>query len=284
MPWLIWQARHGLPQLHVSSAIASGGSASSQPRWAFLPFQFLLVSPVLAPVWIAGLVGLLRRQQLRSLRFFAIAWFVLAALFLATGGKPYYLAGMFPVLLAAGSLEADLWLTRGVRQRRVTLIGGALVLSAVVSALLALPILPASSAAPVVAMNADAGETIGWPEFVQTVASAYRRAHSKAVIFTSNYGEAGAIDRFGRALNLPSAFSGHNGFADWGPPPDTPQPVLAVGVSPGQLGQEFRACHEIAQINNVAGVDNEERGTKVDLCAGTRAPWSKLWPYLRHLG
>ena len=57
-PWLIWQASHGWPQLDVSSSIAAGGSASSQPRWALLPFQFLLVSPVLAPVWIAGLVAL----------------------------------------------------------------------------------------------------------------------------------------------------------------------------------------------------------------------------------
>ena len=48
-PWLIWQARHGWPQLDVSSSIAAGGSASSQPRWALLPFQLLLVSPVLAP-------------------------------------------------------------------------------------------------------------------------------------------------------------------------------------------------------------------------------------------
>jgi 4-amino-4-deoxy-L-arabinose transferase-like glycosyltransferase len=52
-PWVFWQARHGWPQLHVSSSIASGGSASSQPRWALVPFQFLLVSPVLAPVWLA---------------------------------------------------------------------------------------------------------------------------------------------------------------------------------------------------------------------------------------
>lgn len=54
LPWLVWQATHGWPQIEVSQAIASRGSASSQPRWALLPYQLLLVSPLLAPVWIAG--------------------------------------------------------------------------------------------------------------------------------------------------------------------------------------------------------------------------------------
>ena len=80
-PWLIWQASHGWPQLDVSSSIAAGGSASSQPRWALLPFQFLLVSPVLAPVWIAGLVALLLRQRLRPFRLFPVAWLFLVVAF-----------------------------------------------------------------------------------------------------------------------------------------------------------------------------------------------------------
>jgi hypothetical protein len=59
-PWILWQADHGWPQIDVSSSIAAGQSTSSQPWWAIVPFQFLLVSPLLAPVWIAGLMGLLR--------------------------------------------------------------------------------------------------------------------------------------------------------------------------------------------------------------------------------
>ena len=112
-PWLVWQSLHGWPQLDVSSSIARGGSGSSQPRWLLLPFQFLLVSPLLAPVWIAGLVALARRRSLHHFRVLAIAWGVLVLVFLITGGKPYYLAGMFPALLAAGSIQVDAWLERG---------------------------------------------------------------------------------------------------------------------------------------------------------------------------
>jgi 4-amino-4-deoxy-L-arabinose transferase-like glycosyltransferase len=282
-PWLIWQAQHGWPQLKVSSSIAAGGSASSQPRWALLPFQFLLVSPVLAPVWIAGLAALLRDRQLREFRLFAVAWIFLAVVFLATGGKPYYLAGMFPVLLAAGAMQTDAWLERGSARRRATLLWGMVILSGLVSATIALPLLPAKDAGPVIAINGDVGETIGWPEFTRTVAGAYHRAGPGAIIFTSNYGEAAAIDKYGPALGLPSAYSGHNAFSDWGPPPDRTGAVVTVGLNSSQLSR-FRGCRIAGRIANSAGVDNDEHGQPIDQCSGTRGAWSKIWPKLRRLG
>jgi 4-amino-4-deoxy-L-arabinose transferase-like glycosyltransferase len=283
-PWLIWQAAHGWPQLQVSSAIANGHSGSSEPRWALLPFQFLLVSPVLAPVWIAGLVALLRRPRLRRFRLFAVAWIFLAVVFLATGGKPYYLAGMFPVLLAAGAIETDAWLERGRSRRRGALLCGAVILSGLVSAVIALPVLPVHDAGPVIAMNGDVGETIGWPELARTMAGVYGRAQGQPVIFTSNYGEAGALDRYGRALGLPAAYSGHNAFADWGPPPDRPGPVFVVGLDPPDLRAYFRGCRLEARVSNAAEIDNDERHAPIALCSATRGPWSRIWSNLRHLG
>ena len=278
-PWLAWQSSHGWPQLGVSSSIAAGGSASSQPRWALLPFQLLLVSPVLSPVWIAGLVALFRR---RPFRLFAVAWTFLVIAFLATGGKPYYLAGMLPLLLAAGAIEADAWLDRG-SPRRPAALWGAIALTGAVSALLALPLLPARDAGPVIAMNGDVGETIGWPDLARTVAAVYRQAGPGAVIFTANYGEAGAIDRYGAALHLPRAYSGHNGFWYWGPPHARPGPVVAVGIRESQL-RRFRGCRLAARIESSAGVDNDERGEPIYRCAAPLRPWPQIWPALRHLG
>jgi 4-amino-4-deoxy-L-arabinose transferase-like glycosyltransferase len=57
-PWVIWQANHGWPQLDVARSIAEGHSGSSEPWWAILPFQFLLISPLLAPVWWCGSYGI----------------------------------------------------------------------------------------------------------------------------------------------------------------------------------------------------------------------------------
>jgi 4-amino-4-deoxy-L-arabinose transferase-like glycosyltransferase len=282
-PWIAWQASHDWPQLDVSREIAAGRSTSSEAWWAIVPFQLLLVSPPLAPVWVAGLIGLFRDPVLRDVRFVAWAWVVLAVVFMASAGKPYYLAGLLPVLVAAGAVQVDRWLDRGRTRARLAVVIWAIALSAVVDAIIALPVLPADRLGPVLAMNEDAGETIGWPELVRTVAEVYRQAPG-AVILTQNYGEAGAIDRYGPALGLPRAFSGHNAFGDWGPPRDAVAPVIAVGLQTAVVAKDLRGCHTAARIANSDDVDNEERGRAVMICRGPRRPWSEEWASLRHLG
>lgn len=159
----------------------------------------------------------------------------------------------------------------------------ALAATAAVSALIALPILPPQDAGPAVAMNADVGETIGWPELVDQVASAFSRAPKPAIIFTANYGEAGASDRFGGRFRLPRAYSGHNGFAAWGPPDGGQRSVVTVGLKATTLTAYFRGCQPVTRITNAAGIDNQERGALVALCAAPRESWSGLWPRLQHL-
>lgn len=270
-PWIVWQADHGWPQLDVSRTIAGGGSASSEAWWAIVPFQFLLVSPVLAPVWIAGLVSLFRGP--RELRFLAWAWVVLAVVFMASGGKPYYLAGLLPVLLAAGALQADNWL--GKRVARRASLGAAIALSAAVSAVIALPLLPAGEADPVLAVNEDVGETIGWPQLARQVTA----IPHNAVIFAANYGEAGAVERFTDRR----AYSGHNAYSDWGPPPDTQSgPVVTIGLDPDIVRKHFTACALAGRVESP--VDNDEDGAPLMICASPLRPWSEEWPHLRHLG
>lgn len=285
VPWLVWQARHGWPQVDVSRSIAAGGSASSEPWWAVVPFQVLLVSPLLAPVWIAGLVRLFRDPAVREVRFLGWTWVVLAVAFMATGGKPYYLAGLLPLLVAAGAGAVDTWLRRDVRGVRAPTFGAAVVVSAAVGAVIALPVLPASSADPVIALNGDVGETIGWRDLVRTVSDVRRDlpARPEPVILTANYGEAGAVDRYGPAFGLPRAVSGHNAFGYWAHPGGRRGPVIAVGLSAPDLAQLAR-CRTVARVDNSAAVDNDERRAPVAVCRGPERPWSRVWPALRRLG
>jgi 4-amino-4-deoxy-L-arabinose transferase-like glycosyltransferase len=285
-PWLLWQGDHGWPQIDVSRSIAGGGSTSSEAWWAIVPFQFLLVSPVLAPVWIAGLVRLFRDPAVREFRFLAWAWVVLAIVFMATGGKPYYLAGLLPALIGAGAAPLDGWLEGGRHPLRSGLLIAAVATSGVIGLIISLPVLPADRAEPVVAVNEDVGETIGWPEFAQTVARVYRGLPDtkRAAILAGNYGEAGAIDRYGPALGLPRAYSGHNAYGDWGPPPDGSAPVVVVGFGARGLGADFRGCTLAGRIENDAGIENDEEGGAVLVCSGPRERWTREWPRLRHLG
>ncbi len=109
LPYAIWQQQHGWPQLTVAGNVA--GSAEGG-RAGFVPFQLVMVSPVLVPVWIAGLLAPFRRAALRSLRFVPLTYGVLAVAYLIGDGKAYYLASLYPTLLGLGAIPAADWAAR----------------------------------------------------------------------------------------------------------------------------------------------------------------------------
>jgi len=287
-PWLIWQARHGWPQLDVASSISGGGSGSSTSRWVVVPSQLGLASPYLAPIWLVGLWRMLRDATIRFARPIAIAWVVLAVVFTVIGGKPYYLGGFFPVLLAAGAEPATGWLRRGRAALRRALVGIALVLTVVSSALITLSVVPLADLhrTPIVDVNYDAGEQVAWPQYVAEIAVAYAGAGkpTNTVTVTSNYGEAGAIDRYGGVFVLPHAYSGHNGYWYWGPPPDTATIAVVVGHGRPFLERRFGTVRLVARLHNSYDVDNDEQGAPVWVCTDARKPWSAMWPSWKDLG
>jgi hypothetical protein len=210
---------------------------------------------------------------------------LLAVIFMASGGKPYYLAGLLSALLGAGSVWVDDWLDHGRRAARIVVLAAALALSAVIDGVISLPVFPARDADFAIDANEDVGETIGWPELAGAVAGVYRDLPNsgRPVILTRNYGEAGAIDRYAGDLGLPSAYSGHNAYGDWGPPPEGAAPVIAVGLPPDDR-EHLRDCRPVAGIDNGLDVDNDEQGTEIYVCAGPKRRWAVEWPSLRHLG
>lgn len=277
LPYLWWQARHGWPQWELSRAIAGGSSGTSDSPIMFVLLQFGLFGPLLVPLWIYGMWRLWRSAY----RAFVVAYGVLFVLFLLSGGKAYYLGGMYPVLLAAGSV--GLVAILGDERKRWAAACSVIVVNAAMSAVLFLPVLPVSGlpGSPVLAVNYDAGETIGWPALVAQVAAARPPG---AEILTANYGEAGAIERYGAEYGLPTPHSGHNAYWWWGPPPDTATTVLTVGIDRDRLIEFCGAVEPVGVVDNGLDLDNDEQGEPLMLCQDPRAPWSVLWPGLRTLG
>jgi hypothetical protein len=278
-PYLIWQQLHGWPQVTVAGNI--GGSAEGG-RVGFIPYQLIMVSPLLVPVWVAGLVAPFRSASLRAFRFLPVTYGVLAVAYIVGNGKAYYLASLYPALLGVGAVAVAGWRTR----TRTWAI--AIGVSAAVSAFIALPLLPVRSLQGSVpmALNPDLGEEVGWPQFVATVSRAWLSlppaTRARTAIFTGNYGEAGAVDVLGRAKGLPRAYSGHNGFSEWGIPPARANRALVLGFdNAGELAPEFAGCRTLARINNGVGLDNDEQELPILLCRPT-APWATLWPSLTH--
>ncbi len=282
LPNLIYQVANGFPELSMGHALADHNSSSVHiVMW---PFLIIMLGPPLVPIWIAGLVALWRD---RSLRFIAVAFPVLLALVFVMGSQFYYPFGLLAVLFAAGCRPAWQWVSTRTVWRRLLVIG--VVVNALVSSLLALPIVPLGSLSdtPIASISQVAQDSVGWPRYVAQVASVYRQLspaeRARTVVYASNYGEAGAIDRYGPGDGLPAVYSAHNQLVDEGRPPDSTTTVVFVGGQYGDTGRWFDSCTVRAHLDNELGIDNEEQGEPVAVCRGPKAPWPQLWPRLHHL-
>lgn len=284
-PNLVYQATHHWPQLTMGRALARNNGGDTRPL--VVPFQILLLGPPLAPVWIAGLVALLRRRQWRPIRFLAVGFLALVVLTEIIGAQFYYPFGLLAVIYAIGCIPAADFLQRARPWwPRATV--ALFALNGVVSVLIALPVLPASVLAntPIPGINQAAGDQIGWPAYVRQIAAVYRdiapAERANTVVIASNYGEAGAVARYGKALGLSKVYSGQNELYFDARPPDSTRTAVVVGGALPVARREFANCVVKVHLDSGTGVDNEEQGEPVAICTGPRGPWRQLWPTFQH--
>jgi hypothetical protein len=292
-PDVIWQALHGWPELSVFRAL---GTSAGHNRATYWPAQILYSGVALAPVWIAGFVWSFRHPAIGRYRSVALAAAFVLVLQFALGGKPYYPGAVFTYLFAAGSVVVE----RSVHNHAGEMserrhVGRAvqsrtrwILVSCALSLPVALPVLPprALHTVPLQKINYDLGETIGWPSFVALVAHEYDSLpapeRAATAVLTGNYGEAGAIDRYGIAFGLPQAYSGHNNFWLWGPPPARDRSAVVVNVDPALLRSVFSHVRRVATFENSLGVSDDEEGAPVYIASGLRTPWAVAWAEFRH--
>jgi hypothetical protein len=267
-PNIAWQAANGWPQFEMSEAIAarSGGPA------AFILEQLGLLSIVLVAPAAIGWWRLWRSDRFRPI---AVAYGLLFVVFLVTGGKSYYVAPMYIAFVPAGMGWVD-----SLENRRFRTALGVGSVGLVIGAFVGLPLLPVSAVASF-DPTGELGETAGWPEFVAQVAAVRDDLGPDAVVFTASYGEAGAIDLLGGDLGLDRAWSGHNSYWSWGPPP-----AHGAVVTVGNVGDAVRAIcaawDESATISNPWDIPNEENGLPIRVCTTPSRQLADIWVSVRH--
>jgi hypothetical protein len=286
LPNVVYQATHDWPQLTMAGALSERGGGEA--RALLLPMQTILLGAPLVPIWVAGFIALVRREQWRPVRALAVAYPVILLVTLATAGQLYYPLGLVMLLFAAGCVPTVDWVGRRLAPRRA-LVVAAVALNAVISAVISLPLVPVGSLGdtPIPGINQIARDSVGWPAYVRTLADVYAslpaEEQSRAVLFTSNYGEAGALHRFGSEYGLPAVYSGHNELWFAGPPPESATVMVAWVQGLGRLRTLFAECEQRAVMDNGVGVENEEQDEAiVAVCRDPVGGWSAIWPQLQH--
>jgi hypothetical protein len=124
---------------------------------------------------------------------------------------------------------------------------------------------------------------VGWPDLVAQVQSIYQALpeHEKprTIILAGNYGEAGALDLYGRDLGLPPVISGADSFWYRGYGDPEPETVIVVGLERGYAEQFLQSCTFAGTVTNHYGIKNEEttRHTGLYICRQPHRPWSEMW-------
>ena len=298
LPNLAWQAGQGFPflelvrrgQLHKNAPFALG---------SFLLSLVLEPGPLGAPVWLGGLAWLLSAPPARRHRFLGLGALFLLAFLALSRGKPYYAAPALPMLFAAGGAAWEgILRPRWSRRAAPALVAaGGLALSP-----MAIPILPLEAflrwqalgvrqqpmeRAALGALPQIFADQFGWPELAGGVARVFAALppveRDRAAVFAQNYGEAAALDLYGRPLGLPPAASGHNQYFLWGPPPGRGEVVLVVGGPREDCGRGAYRRRELgARLPESPWVMPYESGRWIWICRDPEVPLSELWPRLRH--
>jgi len=297
-PSVVWQAVQDWPFLVLNQAAMNGKNLVLSPL-GFIGQQILFAGPAAALVWLAGLWRWSVNPRVPELRVFPIAYAVMAVLFYVLHGKAYYLAPVYPVLLAGGGLAIEDWLKGPVlRSIAIALVAGI----GIISAPLALPLLPPGDYrhyAHALRVPSGAASTenhapsplpihlagqFGWREMAAKVASVYNalppdeRAH--AVFFGRDYAETAAIELYGPALNGPPAISSHNNYFLWGPKGDGAV-VITLGNDVRPLLANYRDVSVVGRIDNPYA-ESWETGLPILVLRHPRVPLPVLWPKLRH--
>ncbi len=262
-PTLLWQQFHGWPQVQMAQVVAGEAEVLYGGRPG-IAVQLILLAGVLG-VGLGGygLWRLFRDDALREYRFVAVTFVVLFAMFVATAGRPYYLAGLYGPLTAAGAL--------GLQRRREAGKGRRWLLWPAVALSVALAV--AALVVSVSLTRSDVGEQIA-----QRAADAYRalpagqREHT--AIIGESYIVAAYLDGYSDRYRLPEAFSLNRSYGYFAPPPADRDTVLFVGRDPGTLRRYFDSAREVASI----GED-----MRAYLLTGQRQSWDVIWPKERTL-
>jgi hypothetical protein len=304
LPNVLWQVRHHFPTLEDLENVRQTHKNVALSPTEFVGQQVLLLHPLLAPVWLTGLVSL-ALGRLSRLRLLAWTYLALLAIMIALRAKNYYLAPIYPMLFAAGAVALEGWLgrrawTRGKIWPRVALAGYVLAAGAVVAPGV-LPFLPPGKllgyqrliglAPPKTEVRHEGpleqrlGDQFGWPELVAEVARIYDslppEERARTGIFASNYGEAGAINLFGPAYGLPPAICAHQSHYFWGPP--SPEPENLIWLQWGRQGVEdhCRSVEKAGEHFHPWGMAEENR--PIYLCRGLRRSLAEYWtPDFKH--
>jgi hypothetical protein len=315
LPNLLWNIREHWPFVELMHNIRAEGRDVVLGPFPYFFQQTLLVNPLTAPIWLTGLFALLFSSRLKPYRVLGWCYVVCYSVLFVLHGKNYYLAPVYPMLLAVGAvaIEAAIdrekagtdtlkpknshwrlpWLKPAIA---IVLLASGAHLAPVVVPILSpdaflvyaktlpfkLPVMEHSHARG--ALPQWYADQFGWEEIVAETAVAWNQIPASerqdCAIFAQDYGQAGAIDFLGGRYGLPASLSGHQSWFLWGPRGYSGNCMIVLDDSRKNLEQLFSHVEYVG--TSAPSSYALEQQIDVFLCKGAKfGGMGALWPKVK---
>ena len=301
LPFVLWNAAHDWAHVEFIRN-AQMYKYSGITRWDFVSGIILIMNPANAIIWLMGLYFLFIHKTGKQFRIIGIIFSVTFLILLISGkSKSEYLAPAFIPLFAAGGI-----LLQRLNERKswrwlkhVVLIP--LVVSGILIAPLALPILPVDKYViyastlgfgPSTAEGHELGslpqfyaDMHGWERMAKNVSIVYSQIAEEekpyTVVYGSNYGRAGAMEYFSKKYELPDAVSPHNSFWFWA---DTTKEIKSIIIIGGSLDDHLDSCAEADSVlvHQAKYAIPYENNLTIFICRNLIRSLSEIWESDRH--
>lgn len=297
VPNLIWQYNHDWATYRFVKQL----NENTMQDISFVDFmlgQVLYMGPLNALVWAPGLLFLLFAKRGAKYRALGLICAAVFTIMIITKAKVYYLAPAYPALFAGGALAWQGLIANSRWGKRAAF---ALPFAGLIwTAPLGLPMLPIENAPKAIRamtgglvdentaheITGDWRDQHGWENMVATVAEVYEslspEEQKDCIILTRNYGQAGAIDFFGKRYGLPNALCTFMTYYYWGPGDRSGEVAITVGLS-----RENIALYQEAGL--AATVANErvnrfENNVPILLCRKPTKSIQEAWKSIERAG
>jgi hypothetical protein len=317
MPNLIWQVRHQFPFLELIHNVRMSGRDIARSPLAFIADQMMIMNPLLAPLWVGGLIWVFASSKGKRYRVLGWCFLVVLITLMAMKAKNYYVTPVYPMLFAAGAIglesltglslgysaEKSVDGVRRVRNLHLAWIRSTYIFLLLVSGALLAPFcVPVLSPENFLRYESRLGlkppeiehqengpfpqwfaDEFGWEDMVREVARVYHSLppdeQKRTAIFSNGWGEAAAVDYFGPKYGLPHAISKHNSYWVWGPDNYDGSTMIILRSSGRNEPKQFRSVEDVGSVGHPFSRGDER--FHVFLCRGLKVDLRAAWPRLK---
>ncbi len=300
LPHVLWQLANDWPTREFIANAQQYKITALSPAF-FLSGVMEELGPPFAPLHLAGLAGLFFLPGLR--RFRILAWMAVVAtlFFMLQRSKPYYVDAVFPAVIAATGVVVGRLCERRFWRWFKPVIAVYVTIAMLIMMPFAVPVLPVETFvayARKVGMVPESGENrrvarlpqffadrFGWVELAAQVAEIYGELpdedRAACLIVAGNYGQAGALNYYGRELGLPRATSQHNTYYLWGYGDADGSVCIVIGQDRGDLENVFREVVEAGRTAAAYAMP-DETDVPIWVCRGMKMPPEEAWRAGKH--